>query len=92
MQRISFDHLIGASHHRWWEGEAECFGCLDVYNQLELNALLDGRVARELGPSVKMISCYEAGYDGLQIPSDAGQTFRRDAGHDSNVKPDAIPT
>ena len=67
MQRISFDHLIGASHQRWREGEAECFGCLDVYNQLELNALLDGRVARELGPSVKMISCYEAGYDGFWL-------------------------
>jgi hypothetical protein len=29
---------------------------------------------------------------GVQIPTDAGQIFRGDAGRDSDVKPDAIPT
>jgi hypothetical protein len=27
----------------------------------------------------------------LQIPTDAGQIFRGDAGRDSDLKPDAIP-
>jgi hypothetical protein len=32
----SFDYLIGAAEHRWWDGEAERFGSLEIDDQLVL--------------------------------------------------------
>ena len=41
-------------------------GC-DWRGLLDLIERIRKRVARELGPSVEMISCYEAGYDGFWL-------------------------
>ena len=32
----SLDHLVGPGEQRWWDGEAERIGGLDVYSQLAL--------------------------------------------------------
>jgi hypothetical protein len=38
----SFDHLVGAAEQRNWEREPECFGCLQVDDELHFYDLLDG--------------------------------------------------
>jgi hypothetical protein len=42
----SFDHLVGADKHRWWDCEAERLRSLQIKNELEPGRLHDGKVCR----------------------------------------------
>ena len=42
----SFNHLVGPGEHRWWHGEAECLGGLEVHHQFELDWLFDRQIGR----------------------------------------------
>src|SRR6516165_9216789 len=39
--KCSFDDLVGAGEDRWWHGEAQCRGSLQIDHQLECGRLLD---------------------------------------------------
>jgi hypothetical protein len=41
-----FDHLVGGGEQRFRDGEAECFGGLEVDDALEFRGLLDRQIAR----------------------------------------------
>src|SRR3954462_10171582 len=45
-QGVSFDHLVGAGEERGRNGEAECFGRLQVEDKIKPSWLLDRDVAR----------------------------------------------
>jgi hypothetical protein len=38
------DHLVGPAEHREWHADAECLGCLEIDDQLNLCRLLHGQV------------------------------------------------
>src|SRR6516165_8664776 len=40
------DHLVGGGQQRFWDGEAERLGGLEVDDQLEFGRLFDGKVRR----------------------------------------------
>src|SRR5438876_5589263 len=44
----SFDHLVGAAQQREWDGEAECLGSPEVYDQLDSGRPLDREITRLL--------------------------------------------
>src|SRR4029453_1246132 len=41
-----FDDFIGPKQNRFWNSNAESFGCSQIYSQLELGRLLDRNVTR----------------------------------------------
>ena len=41
-----FNHLVGARKQRWWNADPECFGCLEVDDQLEFGRLLHRQIGR----------------------------------------------
>ena len=43
---ISFDHLVGLCEQRGRHGEAECFGRLEINNQLVFGRLLNRQIGR----------------------------------------------
>src|SRR6266567_6881624 len=46
--RPLFDPLVRAAQQREWDGEAERFGSLEVYDQLDFRRLLDRQITRLL--------------------------------------------
>jgi len=43
---ISFNHLVDAGKQRWRNGEAQCFGGLEVDGQFERRRLLNWKIDR----------------------------------------------
>src|SRR6266516_5060421 len=45
---VSLDHLVGAAEQRHWNRKCECFGSLEIDNQLDLRGLLYRETGRLL--------------------------------------------
>src|SRR6478609_7764149 len=41
----SFDHLVGAQENRGWKCDAECFGGLEIDDDVEFGRTLDRQIA-----------------------------------------------
>jgi hypothetical protein len=46
IRAVSFDHLVGAGGHRFWDGDISRLRSLEIYNQIQADGLLERNLSR----------------------------------------------